>query len=159
MAKTREALFSSLEARGIDWEQANVLDLFAGSGSLGFEAISRGAKKATLVDNGTAPFNYLLKNKNALALDNEIILFRLDVLKFLRASPHLSYDIVFIDPPYRKNLVSPVLRSLIKNNWLQPDALVVAEVEKDANLPDFPELSLITQKIFGQTILDIWKML
>lgn len=131
MGRTREALFSMLEARGLDWQGARVLDLFAGSGSLAFEALSRGALSALLVENAAPAVRCLQQNIADLGLADQARLLKEDVPRLLRRPPAEPFDLVFMDPPYRKNLAPPALRALAENNWLAPGALVSAEIEKD----------------------------
>lgn len=158
MGKTREALFSMLEARGLIWDGARVLDLFAGSGSLGFEALSRGAAHALLVEMAPQALRCLKENAAALGLEQSVGLVADDVLRVLRRSPPQPYDLIFMDPPYRKNLAEPALRLLVKNGWLAAGAFVTAEIEKDAPLPAPEALRPETQRLFGQTRICIWTL-
>lgn len=156
MGKTREALFSMLAARGVDWQSVRVLDLFAGSGSLAFEALSRGAPYALLVENAHAAVKCLQENIQALGLESRTRVVDKDVQAFLRQPPGLPFDLVFIDPPYGKNLTKSALCTLVKNNWLSLQAFVSAEVEKNAAFTPPPLLTLQTDRLFGQTRVCIW---
>lgn len=156
MERTREALFSMLEARGLRWQDAHVLDLFAGSGSLGFECLSRGACRADFVECSRDVCQCLAQNAQNLGLAGNFRIFCQNVLRFLRATPSRPYDLVFIDPPYRQNLAQPALNFLCRNGWLAPGAFVAAELEKDL-LPQSPDnLAPDVQRLFGQTCLHIW---
>lgn len=157
MSKTREALFSMLEARGVNWGDTSALDLFAGSGSLALECVSRGSPLAWLVDNSREACACVRANIDALDMADRCYLFERDVLRFLRGSRKVPFNIVFIDPPYRRNLLSSTLSLLSRENWLEKDALIVAEVEKELKLSSPPSLELLAQKNFGQTTLIIWK--
>ncbi|MDO5483538.1 MAG: 16S rRNA (guanine(966)-N(2))-methyltransferase RsmD [Desulfovibrionaceae bacterium] len=156
MGRTREALFSMLGSRGIGWGETRVLDLFAGSGSLAFEALSRGAATAGLVENSATAMRCLKANVEALGLSGQCRLFQEDVLRFLKQPPADPVDLVFIDPPYGRNLLEPTLRLLETRGWLAAGALVTAEVEKEARLtiPDsfLPE----ADRLFGRTRILIW---
>ena len=161
MGRTREALFSMLEARGADMAQARVLDLFAGSGSLAFEALSRGAPEACLVENGKASLRALEANVAALGLAGRARVVSEDVIRFLRR-PALTvagapFDLVFLDPPYRKTLAQPALGLLAAGAWLAPGALVTAEVEEGLELPSVPGLEPLAVRRFGQTVIHIWR--
>ena len=158
MGKTREALFSMLSARGLIWSTARVLDLFAGSGSLAFEAISRGAPRATLVENSVPAMRCLQANVETLGVQAETSLIKDDVLKVLRRPPQQPYNLVFMDPPYRKNLANPAFRLLATRHWLAPGAFVTAEIEKDARLTLPPEWTLEAERLFGQTRICIWTL-
>lgn len=158
MGKTREALFSMLEARGFPWEGARVLDLFAGSGSLGFECLSRGAREAMFVESGAAQCRCLHKNAMDLDLLDRIRIRRQDVGRFLRGMPDCQYNLIFLDPPYGRNLVTPALNSLLAGNWLAPGAILIAEIEKQTR-PNIPAaLGEPEKRNFGQTILNIWSL-
>lgn len=158
MGRTREALFSMLEARGLRWHGARVLDLFAGSGSLAFEALSRGALSALLVENAALAVRCLQQNIVNLGLAEQARLLREDVARLLRRPPIEPFDLVFMDPPYRKNLAQAALRALAENNWLAPGALVSAEIEKDLTLAPPPALNLLADRLFGQTRICIWTL-
>lgn len=157
MGKTREALFSMLEARGVAWEGLKILDLFAGSGSLAYEALSRGAVMACLVENSEAQCQCLASNTESLGLAGKAIVARQDVGRYLRKNPPMPFDVIFLDPPYRKGLVDAALACLVDRGWLAPGAFVVAEIEKGlaANAPRV--LCHVAERQFGQTIINIWQ--
>lgn len=157
MARTRESLFSMLESRGVGWHGCRVLDLFAGSGSLAYEALSRGAASAVLVENSAPQCRCLARNAAELALDGRVVVAQQDVARYLRKNAPVPFDIVFIDPPYRRGLVDGVLSLLASRGWLAAHAFVVAEIEKGC-LPVVPEaLRLAGERFFGQTFLQIWE--
>lgn len=158
MGRTREALFSMLTARGLEWNSARVLDLFAGSGSLAFEALSRGATEACLVENSGPAMRCLKGNVEILGLRDRCRLFQEDVLRFLKQPPVQPYDLVFIDPPYGKDLLQPCLRLLAGKAWLTPGAFVTAEVEKEARLLIPEVFTLETERLFGRTRIMIWNV-
>lgn len=156
MARTREALFSMLEAHGLLWEGCKVLDLYAGSGSLALECVSRGAALAWLVDNSREACACIRANIEALGMSDKCRLFDMDVLRFLRSQSGEVFNLAFIDPPYRRNLASSTLALLARGHWLAPGAFIACEAEKNLVL-DTPEgLSLLTTRNFGQTTLHIW---
>ena len=160
MGMVREALFSMLEARGVHWPETRVLDLFAGSGSLGFEALSRGAAEALFVE--TAPYAVHVIESNAKLLGIEDFRLRIrkeDVARVLSRPPAAPFSLVCIDPPYRVQLVERTLLSLLKNGWLLPGALVNAELE--ARVPFEPEkahpaLAVLADRGYGQTRVILW---
>ena len=156
MGKTREALFSMLAARGIDWHSTRVLDLFAGSGSLAFEAISRGAPHALLVEMAPPAVRCLKANIASLEVQDEARIASEDVLRVLKTPPAEPYSLVFMDPPYRKNLAEPALRLLAAHRWLTPGAFVTAEIEKEASFAIPSGFTLETDRLLGQTRVCIW---
>ena len=157
MGKTREALFSMLLSRGMQFADARVLDLFAGSGSLGFEALSRGAGEALFVENGLAPARCLARNIEELGVQNRARLLRDDVRKVLLRPPADPIDLVFIDPPYRKNLLNMCLTGLEERGLLAPEAFITAELEKGAPFSAPESWELLADRAFGQTRILIWK--
>ena len=122
----RETLFNWLQD---DIEGSVCLDLFAGSGVLGFEALSRGAKQVVLVDSNRHCIRYLHQNSVDLGAENcEVV--HSNALKFLGKSD-LQFDLVFVDPPFRTGLAMDVLRLLQAGTCLHPDARVYLEVERE----------------------------
>lgn len=157
MGRTREALFSMLEARGADMAAARVLDIFAGSGSLAFEALSRGAPEAWLVENAQSSLRCIEANVAALGVAARTRVIREDALRFLRRRPDAPFDLVFLDPPYRKALALPALTALAGGAWLAGGALVVAEVEEGLAPAPVPGLAPLAERRFGQTVIHIWR--
>lgn len=156
MARTREALFSMLEARGVAWPGSLVLDLFAGSGSLAYEALSRGAEQAVLVENSAQQCRCLARSNVDLGVEGRAVIASQDVGRYLRRNPPIPFNVVFIDPPYRCGLVDSALSFLVSRGWLAPNAFVAAEIEK-GNAPAAPDgLWPVTDRLFGQTFLQIW---
>ena len=120
--RAREGLFSSLLSL-LDLEQARVLDLYAGSGALGLEALSRGAASATLVEDGPAAVAVLHDNVAHLGLPGAHVV-AVAVERWLAVDPEPRYDLALLDPPYELD-VAPVLELLLE--WLVDDAVVVVE--------------------------------
>ena len=149
--RVREALFSTLG----DVEDARVLDLFAGSGALGIEALSRGAARATFVDSAPAAVRAVRTNVEALGLSDAAEVRRQDARAFLRTAQkaHHEYDLVFLDPPYRlaAGLGSDLSPMLIV--VLAPGARVVWESDRrDAPALDLPT---IQERRYGDTLIRI----
>ena len=142
--RLRESLFNILiHAYGDPVGGARVLDLFAGTGALGIEAISRGASFALFVDDGAEARALIRQNVDTLGLGAVTRVFRRDATKLGAAHPVEPFGLVFLDPPYRKSLAAPALAGLRDGGWLAPDALVVVEEAADAGVtpPDgFAEL-------------------
>ena len=142
--RLRESLFNILTHSYRDpVEGARVLDLFAGTGALGIEAISRGAGFALFVDNGTEARALLRANVEALGLGGVTKVFRRDATDLGPAHPVEPFSLVFLDPPYGKGFAEKALASLRDGGWLTPGALLVVEEAKAAGFaaPDgFEEL-------------------
>lgn len=163
MGKVREALFSMLEARGVDWPGTRALDLFAGSGSLGFEALSRGAEKVCFVESAPYAVKVIEANADMLRVESaRISVTREDTLKMLGRPAGPPFQVVFIDPPYQLDALGKTLSLLLKNRWVKPGAIINAEVE--ARLPfqseaAHPELDLLAERAYGQTRVVIWQVI
>src|SRR5262247_1653997 len=126
--RLREALFNILtHAYGDPIAGARVLDLFAGTGALALEALSRGAGFALFVDDGGEARALLRANVEALGLGGVTKIFRRDATKLGPAHPVEPFSLVFLDPPYGKGLAERALASARDGGWLLPDALVVVE--------------------------------
>lgn len=142
--RLREALFNVLaHAYGDPITGARVLDLFAGAGALGIEALSRGAAHVLFVDDGVEARALLRANVETLGLGGLTRIFRRDATKLGPAHPLEPFDLVFLDPPYGKGLAEKALMSARDGGWLKPHALIVVEEAADAGFaaPDgFEEL-------------------
>ncbi len=131
--RLREALFNILmHGYGDPVTGARVLDLFAGTGALGIEAVSRGAAFALFVDDGVQARALLRQNTETLGLGGVTRIFRRDATKLGPAHPLEPFSLVFLDPPYGKGLAEKALVSAREGGWLKPEALVVVEEAADA---------------------------
>jgi 16S rRNA (guanine966-N2)-methyltransferase len=131
--RLRESVFNILiHAYGDPVSGARVLDLFAGTGALGIEAVSRGAAFALFVDNGTEARALLRNNVEALGLGGVTKVFRRDATNLGPAHPVEPFSLAFLDPPYGKGLAEQALASLRDGGWLMPQALIVVEEAKAA---------------------------
>jgi len=131
--RLRESLFNILmHAYGNPALDARVLDLFAGTGALGIEAVSRGAAFTLFIDNGAAARALLRNNVEALGLGGVTKVYRRDATALGPAHPMEPFTLAFLDPPYGKGLAEKALTSLRDGKWLVPDALVVVEEAKAA---------------------------
>jgi 16S rRNA (guanine966-N2)-methyltransferase len=132
--RLRESVFNILiHAYDNPIEGARVLDLFAGTGALGIEAVSRGAAFTLFVDNGAEARALLRNNVEALGLGGVTKVYRRDATDLGPAHPVEPFALVFLDPPYGKGLAEKALASLRKGGWLTPGALVVVEEAKAAS--------------------------
>lgn len=150
--RLRESLFNVLaHGHGDAVDGARVLDLFAGTGAMAFEALSRGAAFALLVDDGAEARGLIRENQMALGLAGYSRIFRRDATKLGPITGMAPFDLVFCDPPYRKGLGEKALASAREGGWLARDALIVLEEAADAQspLPDgFEELE---RRDYGET--------
>ncbi|MDH2383785.1 16S rRNA (guanine(966)-N(2))-methyltransferase RsmD [Bradyrhizobium sp. CER78] len=131
--RLRESVFNILvHAYDNPIEDARVLDLFAGTGALGIEAASRGAKFTLFVDNGAEARALLRNNVESLGLGGTTKVYRRDATDLGPAHPVEPFSLVFLDPPYGKGLADKALASLRNGGWLTPGALLVVEEAKSA---------------------------
>jgi len=144
--KFKEAIFSILTS-SYGLKDKVVLDLFAGTGSLGLEAISRGASHATFVDIDSIHLNTTKSFAEKYHIMDQTQFIRADATNLI--STNLKYDIIFIDPPYAKNIVEKALTSLYKAQWLSSDAVIVIEVgaREEVDLPDW--CLLVEERVYG----------
>ncbi len=162
MARVREALFSMLASRGVRWPGTRVLDLYAGSGGLAFEALSRGARQAVAVESERKAAELIRRNAAQFGLGpDRLRVETADCLRYLSGRPE-KFELAFIDPPYGKNLLQRTLRPLVQNGWLTPGAFVAAEVEVDVDLPvdklaQSLGLETLVDREYGQTRILLWK--
>ncbi len=152
--RLRESLFNILQhAYDAPIEQARVIDLFAGTGALAIEALSRGAAFALLVDQGAEACGLIRANIDALDLTSTARVLRRDARKLGVAPDGERYSLAFLDPPYGKALAPPALAALRDGGWLVGDALVVIEeaAQTDVALPH--GFTLREARRFGDTQL------
>lgn len=137
--RLRETIFNIL-AHGldVDLEGARVLDLFAGTGALGFEAISRGARHCTFIEEGAEARGIIRRNMEALGLNGAAKIFRRDATRLGSAGTIEPFDLLFADPPYDKKLGEKALASAAGGSWLKRGALCVLEERASAQI-DVPE--------------------
>ncbi len=132
--RVRETLFNWLAPL---IHGARCLDLFAGSGALGLEALSRGAGEVVFVDTNPAAIAALKENLALLKAENGEVK-RGDALSYLRGESR-KFDVVFLDPPFRRDLLQPALQLLAENNWLATGARLYLELESEQPLPELPQ--------------------
>ncbi len=123
--RVKEAIFSMIQ---FDIEGANVLDLFAGSGQLGLEALSRGANKASFCDLSRDAVDIIIKNAKKSKMFDKCRISTCDYSQMIRGiAGKEKYDIVFIDPPYKDNVICDVLKKLYNSGALSENAIIVCE--------------------------------
>jgi 16S rRNA (guanine966-N2)-methyltransferase len=152
--RAREGLFNTLDTL-LDLDGAAVLDLFAGSGAVGLEALSRGAARATLVESDRAAAVTIRRNVTALGLAGAQVLAR-PVASVLAGPPDVRYDVVFADPPYALDgaELTALLATLVTGEW--PAQHAVLAVERAARSPDLVWPDLVTplrQRRYGEGVL------
>ena len=157
--KFREALFSILSSGEFLESQpvvgAKVLDLFAGAGSLSFEALSRGADSITLIDKNEDHLKLAREFAYKLGEEEQVTALLMNAVDLAQASS--KYDLVFMDPPYYNNYIEKSLKSLITREWLAHNAVIAIEMEvrKEIEIPK--RVEIVKEKIYGNNKLLILK--
>ena len=146
--RVRESLFNILQTYQAPADM-RVLDLFAGTGALGIEALSRGARSATFVENGRIALGLLRQNLRLCRVEAQVI--ARDARKLGKGTPH---DLIFLDPPYGKGLGEVALSAVIEQGWLAPNALVVWEEGGDVQAPE--GLRLCDERRYGDSVIRIF---
>ena len=147
MDRVRETLFNWLQA---DIANARCLDLFSGSGALGFEALSRFATQVVMVDKNPQAITMLRSNLALLKADNAQVV-QMDAAAYLQQENIGPFDIVFLDPPFNQHLVEKFCQLLHQSNCLSEQAIIYIEKEKNTPLPQLPEQwHIVKNKTAGQ---------
>lgn len=144
--RVRETLFNWL-APGLPG--AHCLDLYAGSGALGWEAASRGAAHVTMVEHDPRAVAVLQEEKTRLGAA-QVDIVASEVASFLRQKPPQAFDVVFVDPPYAAGLQLPTLQALVASGWLAPEARVHVEFDAAGGLEPGPQWTILRRGRAGQ---------
>lgn len=149
--RVREALFSMLFSRLGELTGRCILDLYAGSGALSLEALSRGACHATLIDDGSQAARLIEQNASTCQLQGKISLIRGQVLDKLALTQNSApFDLIFVDPPYDKGLLTPTLEKISELSLLAENGIVCIELSSKESLPDcVGHLECIAQRRYG----------
>lgn len=152
--KAKEAVFSSIQ---FDIEGREVLDLFAGSGQMGLEALSRGAEKCTFVDSSREAIKFITENAQKTKLYKKSNVLCMDFEKYaLSASGKSCFDIVFIDPPYAKRLLPSALKAIYDNKLVKETSIIICEDEQEGLEGDADvacRYTLTKQARYGRVII------
>ncbi len=150
MDRVKESIFGTIQNY---ISGSTVLDLFAGSASLGLEAISNGAKTLYLVDNNKEIINII--NKNIKNMNDDIKVIKNDYKNALENFKNIKFDLVFLDPPYKLNLINDSINRLIKYDLLNDNALIICEYENEVF--SFDNLEIIKEKKYGTKNVRIYQ--
>ena len=152
MDRVKESVFGMIQNKIKD---SNCLDLFAGSGSLGFEALSNGANTCYFIDNNNIVINILKKNLNELKCNNGIVVYS-DFKKALEKfkNENKKFDIIFLDPPYKLNLINDCLKTIKEFDILNNDGIIICEYENEVIADHYFEL--IKEKKYGSKNVKIY---
>jgi 16S rRNA (guanine966-N2)-methyltransferase len=152
--KVRQAIFNILHHQdyGFSLEGARAADLFAGTGALGIEAISQGAVFCLFVEDAAESRALIQRNIEDLGLTGVTKIFRRDATNLGKMAPASGgpFDLVFLDPPYRKNLVAPALAALREGGWLADNAIIIAETAEDEAVA-VDGVEVLDERTYGET--------
>lgn len=151
--RVKEAMFSMIECIH---EPRKVLDLFAGSGALGIESISRGAESATFVEKNYLSTSNIRENLKKTKLSNFSNIIKNDARTFLK-NCQSTFDTIFLDPPYNKNFLSKTINIIVERGILVNDGIIVVESENDGEEIINSKLLCTKSKKYGRTMVSIYK--
>jgi 16S rRNA (guanine966-N2)-methyltransferase len=153
--RVREAIFNIIAhgLEGVEIEGARVLDLFAGTGALGLEALSRGAAYVHFVEDNAEARGLIRRNIEALGAMGAARIYRRDATKLGPAGTLRPFDLVFADPPYGKGLTEKALASALAGGWLTQDAAAIVEERADAAFVPPAGFNLIDRRVYGDTAI------
>jgi 16S rRNA (guanine(966)-N(2))-methyltransferase RsmD len=158
--KVREAIFNILD-NYLDFKDIIVADICAGTGMLGFEAISRGCSKCMFVDNNFHSINFIKSSADSLGIRRDIIeVHKNDAIKFLEDfrinSPEKKFDLIFTDPPYKTNFLNRMVRIIYDNNLLKSDGIFITEHDDTEVIMTPENWEKISDKSYGITKIQMF---
>jgi len=153
--RVRQTIFNMLANR-LEFDGALVLDLFAGSGSLGIEALSRGASRATFVESGREAASAIRENLATLGCDDDSDVYQVDALEFLGTETG-SYDLVFADPPYAYEPTETLPRAIFARRLVRPGGYLIIEHSTDLQFSSTPLFDAGPVKKFGRTLVTFFR--
>lgn len=150
--RTRESLFNILShAHPETLDGTRVIDLFAGTGAVGLEALSRGCRQALFVEMGVEGRGLLRQNIETLGVTGRAKIFRRDATDLGAPGTMEPFDLLFADPPYGKGLGERALASAVNGGWLVPGALIILEERADVTVEPVKGCRLLEERTFGDT--------
>ena len=159
----RESIFNILEHSNLfkkKIQEANILDLFSGTGSFGLECISRGAAKVIFVENYPKVIKILKKNIEKLSCKEKTKIIEADVYKqFIHKNLKEKIDFIFIDPPFKEKNLDKLAINLKKNKIIKKNTILIIHIHKNSKHCIFKEIQILNQKIYGKSkiIFAVWK--
>ncbi len=151
--RVKEAVFNLIQAYV---PSSRVLDMFAGSGALAFEAVSRGAESAVLIDCDKRSVEIIRRNMTELGFDTMCKVVEMSCIDYARTCNE-KFDIIFLDPPYNKGLIEPALTAIAENELLSDSGIVMLESDNTDFKSEFSGLEMIKQRRYGRTYITIYQ--
>ncbi len=158
--RVRESIFNILAhgIAGFTLEDTRVIDLFAGTGALGLEAVSRGAKFCCFVEEDAAARGVIRTNADLCGAIGQTKIWRRDATVLGPCAPQTPFALAFVDPPYGKGLGGKALAALVEGGWLLPGAVVVLEEAEKTIVADVPGVALLDQRVYGETQVRFYRL-
>lgn len=150
--RVKETLFNILN-NIIDFEDIKVLDIYSGSGALGFESLSRGAAEVNFVEKNHVIYTNLEKNIKALDLSGKTKIFKMEAIRFANLFKNQNYDLVLLDPPFFKYDVYEVVKGLIDNKYVNAGGMIIIERSVQTKKDDIENFGTEPFKFIGDTCL------
>ena len=150
--RVRETIFNILNNK-ISFDNIKVLDLYSGSGALGFECLSRGASEVHFVEMNSVIYRTLAENINQLQAEDRCQIFKMPAIKFSSLKANDSYDLILADPPFFKNDIYNVVANILDNKYLRSDCLMIIERSVQTKQQDIDNFKLEPFKIIGDACL------
>lgn len=155
-SKVKNAVFSIIDSK-VNVVEANFLDLCAGSGQIGLEAISRGAKECTFVDISHVAIKTLKQNIEKFKISDQVKIFKKDVIRFIKKVPE-KYDVIFIDPPFNERLFYKIINELLSTNEiLTQNGIMVIESKDDYEIGETELYQIEDSHMYSAVKIDIIK--
>ena len=156
MDRVKESLFGIIQSYIND---STCLDLFAGSGNLGFEAISNGSKLCYFNDKNIKCINIIKKNINLFNIEKKTKLLNLDYNKCINylKENNIKLDVIFLDPPYKNTYLNEIIEKIVNYELLNEDGIIVCEVEQNYLNETFDDLEKIKERKYGDKFIIIYK--
>lgn len=151
--RVKESLFNIINFKIYD---SVVLDLFSGSGAIGLEFASRGAKQVTLCDNSKKSTQIIKRNIEKTHLEEKVELYNCDYIELLQQNKNKKFNIIYLDPPYKTNYIMNAVRLLLEYNMLDEDGLIIAETDEPEKVDKFLNETKITnfkKRKYGRAFL------
>lgn len=152
--RVKESLFNIIQ-RYLPTDR--VLDLFAGSAALGIEALSRRCGYCVFVEHNRQAYELAKQNISAGGFTDNARLIQTDSLEFIKgiSGGESGFDVIFLDPPYNKGLIYPVLDTISRNGLLRDGGIITVETEKGGESPEHPNFEVIRQAAYGKTVITV----
>lgn len=151
--RVRESLFNLISDYVME---SKVLDLFGGSGALSLEAISRGALYSTICDIDKRAIELISHNAEQLRVADRMQIINKSAEEFLSGNKN-NFDIIFLDPPYNKGKIAPIIEKIMKTNALSDDGIIVLESDDTDEHGEFLGLEVLKQRKYGRTYITVYK--